>query len=665
MVVAACVAVSPAGGAMAAASDPISVLVLLPGQPGLPGASAIEAGIRASLVSAWSFHVSIETEHVDTGRFRASRDEERRLQEMYRSKFAGRPFDLIFVAANEPLAFVRRARDDLWPKTPVIACAVDARTLGGFTPPAGMAVITIRYDMEETLRAALALLPDTRHVALLGGGAPLDLTFHELGRQAVRAFGLGLIDLTGLPIEDLMARVSALPPDTVVLASSFQTDGTGRRIHGLDIVGPLSTTSNRPMFSVFGTVLGRGIVGGALVDFEAVGREAGELGLRALRGEPMAAPLVTSATASVLRFDERELRRWRLDERRLGPGSEVVFREPTIWQQYRWHILGTLALVMVQASLIAGLWIEWRHRRQTQERLAERLQFEALVAEISATFAGLPTARVDEHILDCLRRVAIFLGADRAALWRQTVDGAALSATHSWTAEGVEPEGEPIMQMGLRSPATIPLTIGGRNLGFLTFGSFRAERAWPDDVMQQIRTLAEPLANALSRTETATALESSEAFTGAVLAALPGETAIIDSAGVIVQVNEAWARFACTVAGDAAGTIAVGDNYLAACRGAVGMPAESARKTLDLIAAVLQGQQDGGCDRISVLPRGRRSLVRDARAPRRSPGRRRRDHALRHHRPPARRGHRAGPSEPGRSHGSGLRHGRARVLDRP
>jgi signal transduction histidine kinase len=635
MLLVACVAVSFDGSATAAAPEQISVLILLPGQSELPAASAIATGIRASLVSARSFPISIATEHVDTDLLRAPGDGERHQQEMYRlyrSKFAGRPFDLIFVALNEPLGFVLRARDDIWPGTPVIACAVDERTLGGFTPPAGMVIATIRYDMEGTIRAALGLLPDTRHVALVGGIAPLDRTFHDLGRQAVQAFGgrLDLIDLTALSIEDLMTRVSVLPPDTIVLASSFQMDGAGRRFYGVDIAGPISTTSNRPMFSVFGTVLGRGIVGGSLVDFEAVGREAGGLGLRALRGEPLAS-VVTSAAANVLRFDGRELQRWRLDERRLPLGSEVVHREPTLWQQYHWHIVGTVVLVTLQMGLIAGLWLERRHGRQTQERLAERLRFEALVAEISATFAGLPTARVDEHIVECLRRVVIFLGVDRAALWRQTVDGTSLSATHSWTAVGVEPapaanvlgdfprfrrlteqgreisfshpddvpaesvpEREFFVRVGIRSFATIPLKIGDRSLGFLTFVSFRAERAWPDDVMRQVRTLAELFANALSRKEAATALASSEAFTGAVLAALPGETAIIDSTGVIVQVNEAWARFAGTVAGDAASTIAVGDNYLTACRGAVGMPAESARKTLDLIAAVLQGQQEEG-----------------------------------------------------------------------
>src|SRR4030095_2779653 len=197
MLLVACVAVSFDGSATAAAPEQISVLILLPGQSELPAASAIATGIRASLVSARSFPISIATEHVDTDLLRAPGDGERHQQEMYRlyrSKFAGRPFDLIFVALNEPLGFVLRARDDIWPGTPVIACAVDERTLGGFTPPAGMVIATIRYDMEGTIRAALGLLPDTRHVALVGGIAPLDRTFHDLGRQAVQDFG-GRLDL--------------------------------------------------------------------------------------------------------------------------------------------------------------------------------------------------------------------------------------------------------------------------------------------------------------------------------------------------------------------------------------------------------------------------------------------------------------------------------------
>ena len=71
-----------------------------------------------------------------------------------------------------------------------------------------MTVVTVTYDMEGTLRAALALLPDTRHVALIGGASVEDQSFNELGRQAIEAFGdrLRLIDLTVYQIEVPQSR---------------------------------------------------------------------------------------------------------------------------------------------------------------------------------------------------------------------------------------------------------------------------------------------------------------------------------------------------------------------------------------------------------------------------------------------------------------------------
>jgi hypothetical protein len=41
-----------------AAPDHASVLILLPGQPGLPASTAIASGIRAALLTEWSFRVT-------------------------------------------------------------------------------------------------------------------------------------------------------------------------------------------------------------------------------------------------------------------------------------------------------------------------------------------------------------------------------------------------------------------------------------------------------------------------------------------------------------------------------------------------------------------------------------------------------------------------------
>ena len=355
-----------------AAPDHASVLILLPGQPGLPAATAIASGIRAALLTEWSFRVTIEMEHVDVARFASPEAEERRLRTVYGSKYGNQRFDVIVAALPEPFQFVLRARDDLWPGTPVVVCGVDERSVGDLKLPPGFAVLTIRFDMKGTVRAALALLPDTRHVALVGGASPPEQVYHDLVRQAVSAVGgLDVIDLTKLPIADVMARVSSLPEHTVIVQSSYQVDGAGRRFHGIDLVPHVSNAANRPVFTPLGLALGRGVVGGSILEFEDIGRDAGMVASRLIRGAtPPPAP-VPSYARSAPRFDGRQLARWHLDERRLPEDSQVIFRQPTLWQEYGWHVVSAVGLIGAQAALIVTLLVQRQRRREDQAALRQ------------------------------------------------------------------------------------------------------------------------------------------------------------------------------------------------------------------------------------------------------------------------------------------------------
>lgn len=613
-----------------AATRDASVLILLPGQPGLPAATSIATGVRAPLVGEWSLTVSIETEHVDIARFASAEVEERRLRTLYGSKYGRQHFDVIVATGGEVLQFLLRARDDLWPRTPVVVCGADERLVRDVPARPGFTIVTIRYDMEGTLRAALAVLPDTRRVALVGGAGPQEQAFHDLARQAVATVGrLELVDLTKLPVAEMLARVSALPEHTIILLSSYQVDGAGRRFYGLDIVGPLTAGANRPVFTPFGIVLGRGVVGGSLIDFEAIGREAGAFADLVLHGEALPPSPVASAVRSTLLFDGRQLARWGLDERRLPAGSDVLYRQPTLWQQYRWHVLAAVGLIGAESALIVTLLVQRRRRREAQERLAERVHFELLMSEIVTACATVTTERLDEQMRDCLRRVVMFLDVDRGALWQPSSDGALLSVTHLWQQDGIAPppttidlrpfayflscvqagqggmafrrpddlppeaaaEREAFKRQGVRSFAAIPLHAAHGWLGVLALVSVRAERAWPEDLVRQLQALAEHFSHALVRSQSAVELASSTALTGAVLAALPGETAIIDAEGTISQTNEAWAT---TAKGEPRmrHALAVGANYLQACREAIDMPPDVASKVEASIRSILAGERD-------------------------------------------------------------------------
>jgi C4-dicarboxylate-specific signal transduction histidine kinase len=87
------------------------------------------------------------------------------------------------------------------------------------------------------------------------------------------------------------------------------------------------------------------------------------------------------------------MQRWGISESSLPPGSEIHFRSPTVWEQYRWQILATATVLVLQAVMIAGLLYEHRRRRnaeiEARQRMSElaHLNRHATAGELSASIA--------------------------------------------------------------------------------------------------------------------------------------------------------------------------------------------------------------------------------------------------------------------------------------
>src|SRR5258708_6087312 len=62
------------------------------------------------------------------------------------------------------------------------------------------------------------------------------------------------------------------------------------------------------------------------------------------------------------KYDWRELQRWKISESRLPAESEIYFRSPGPWELYRWQITAGLAALLLQATIITWLVIEYRRR---------------------------------------------------------------------------------------------------------------------------------------------------------------------------------------------------------------------------------------------------------------------------------------------------------------
>src|SRR5262249_46764477 len=127
---------------------------------------------------------------------------------------------------------------------------------------------------------------------------------------------------------------------------------------------------NRPIIVDAETYFGTGATGGLVVSPQHIGQAAGHLVLRIFQGEsPSNIPVVQGDPPRPV-FDWRQLKKWNISEDGLPPGSDVRFRQPGAWQQYRSHILAAAALVLFQFGLIVLLLGE--HRRRHSAEIATR-----------------------------------------------------------------------------------------------------------------------------------------------------------------------------------------------------------------------------------------------------------------------------------------------------
>jgi PAS domain S-box-containing protein len=178
--------------------------------------------------------------------------------------------------------------------------------------------------------------------------------------------------------------------------------------------------------------------------------------------------------------------------------------------------------------------------------LEEFFKFERLLADLSACFADASIAQVETEIDSALNRLQEFLGFDRSNFYEFTADGRATilgsaaregvprlplgpaPAVLSWylgqvragkvmrvrSIKDYAPEAvEQIayhLRVGIRSSLGLPLRVGGRIVGVITFVSFRSTRKWPDDLIGRLKVVGEVMAQALMRKRAEDALRESE-----------------------------------------------------------------------------------------------------------------------------------------------------------
>ena len=571
--------------ATAARADPPRSILLIYADPRLlPAIVTVDQTLRGTIESGLGAPARFYSEYLDVSWFPEGQEAD--IGHVIRRKYAGTMFDLVIPCGESALRFALRERDELFPGVPVVFCLVEDRPLGDVRLPPDVTGVTMFRDWAATIDLILRLHPRTREIVLVGGSGPVEQGWEALARQAFARYEgrLTFRSLSGLPVGDIVKAARELRDGSVVLVNAFLRDGAGRTLSTPEALSLVAPVTGVPIYGSAETQLGHGIVGGALVSYEAQARVAGELAARVMgRGERLGPGDIVRRAPNQYTFDARQLARWSIREADLPAGSVVRFRPPLPWSyyvQYRWYAALAAAFVIAQSLLVVGLLVERGRRRRAQQRLDERLRFEMLLADLASDFIEIPAQEVDARIRRGLERVIAELELDRAGLAELATDGRELRITHAcrrdglaevpggfsahswpWTIAAVShgetvsisrmtdlpPEAardrQAFAAIGTRSIAVLPLLVAGTVVGGFACSMVRRERIWSEPLVQRLRLLGGIFAVVLMRQRAERALAESEGRFHQVADAAPVMMWMAGEDGGSVAFNRMWLRF--------------------------------------------------------------------------------------------------------------------------
>ena len=190
-------------------------------------------------------------------------------------------------------------------------------------------------------------------------------------------------------------------------------------------------------------------------------------------------------------------------------------------------------------------------RRQADEALRRRADFENVVSQISQRFVNVSADDLDECIRQALESIGRFTGVDHCYVFMFSDDRTTVGNTHDWCVEGLDlsfdelrarrpadhswtldrlaqgevlcvprmadmpaeatAERDKLLARGLQAFLVVPLMNRGTLLGGLGLSFHRAGGTWPSEDIALLKTVADTLVHALERKQAREALVASEA----------------------------------------------------------------------------------------------------------------------------------------------------------
>ncbi|MCY3005216.1 MAG: histidine kinase [Planctomycetota bacterium] len=289
-------------------------------------------------------------------------------------KYKKYPPDVVIPVFFPAYTFALVNRDKFFPDCPMVFCGVPKAFAESQIFRRNITGVGGQLDNRPSVEVIQKVLPGTKKLLVLSGKSRLDVWLSSIAINQIKiAFPeIELQKLEGLTPSEAASEMVRAGPDAAGLMLSFELDNHGNRMNTTEFLNELRNEATVPIFGCYDTILGQGILGGALLSPLEFGNTTGLLVGRVLNGESADEIPKDYNHSHTIAFDDEVMRKFGISESRLPAGSRVINRKPSLWNQYGRYLGTGLAALLVQSAIIVSLLLN-RAKRIAAQKEAQSL----------------------------------------------------------------------------------------------------------------------------------------------------------------------------------------------------------------------------------------------------------------------------------------------------
>jgi len=393
-----------------------NVLVVNSYHPGYEWSDDIVKGIQ-SVFGDNNFNIFVE--YLDSKRY-SDDIYYKYLEEIIRYKYSDAKIDAIIVSDHHAFYLMLRMRKTFQADVPLIFCGIDR------VDPEGLTDYKPIYGIEEgdsgirsTLDLILSIHPGIRKIFFVADqttSAGVMLTYvrdYEPSYKEIVTFDYLINMSTG----ELKAALKNVPQDSVVMWLHFIKDKNGKVFSVSESQTYVANNASVPVYVCYGFSADTGIVGGSIIQGFTQGEKAAQIALELLSKNIVPAPFFQRSPFTNM-FDYKVMKRFNIGIKDI-PENSVIYNKPfSVFEKYRWQIIGIILFMVFQTLLIVILMINLKKRKAGEKSLSE--SEERFRATFEQAAVGISHVSPDGRFLRINKKFCDIVGYSREEMTTKT-----------------------------------------------------------------------------------------------------------------------------------------------------------------------------------------------------------------------------------------------------